>query len=153
MVKINFIESWKFKLRGRVVPVIVANDIGTNGKIGSLLIKGLQGKRDNSIVDAWDEKGYEIDRSCMAIPVTNEKGIVANTFIASEIGKTINLYTDPRPPDYPNWASLLGKWFMADDIADNMTLGKSMRNTFVGLLVGIALGVFIFAPMFQQVMS
>ena len=121
-MKIKFIESWKFKLRGRVVPVIVANDIGADGKIGSLLIKGLQGKRDNSIVDAWDEKGYEIDRNCMAIPVTNEKGIVTNTFIASEIGKTINLYTDPRPINYPNWASELGKLFMADDIADNMTL-------------------------------
>ena len=153
MVKIKFIESWKFKLRGRVVPVIVANDIGTDGKIGSLLIKGLQGKRDNSIVDAWDEKGYEIDRDCMAIPITNEKGIVANTFIVSEKGKTINLYTEPVPTTHPNWASLLGKLFMADDIADNMTLGKSMRNMVIGLLFGIALGVFIFAPMFQQVMS
>ena len=149
----NFIKSWQFKLRGRVVPVIVANDIGTKGKIGSLMIMGNLGKRDNSIVNAWDEKGYEIDRDCMAIPVISEKGIVANTFIVSEKGKTINLYTEPVPTTYPNWASLLGKLFMADDIADNMTLGKSMRNTVVGILVGIALGVFIFAPMFQQVMS
>ena len=131
----------------------MANDIGTNGKIGSLFIAGKRGKRDNSIVDPWDEKGYEINRLAMTIPVTNEKGLVEHTFVVSEAGKTINLYTDQRPSGYPNWASELGKMFMADDIADNMTLGKSMRNTFVGLLVGIALGWFVFAPMFAQVMS
>jgi len=152
-MKINIIESWKFKLRGRTVPVIVANDIGTDGKVGSLLIKGLLGKRDNSLVDAWDEKGYEIDRQCMAIPVTNEKGIVNNTFIVSEKGKTINLYTDPVPPDYPNWASLLGRLFMADDISDAISLGKSSRNIVIGLLLGIALGAFIIGPMIQQMMS
>jgi len=152
-MKIKFIESWKFKLRGRVVPVIVANDIGTNGKIGSLMIKGNLGKRDNSIVDAWDEKGYEVDRNCMAIPVTNEKGLVANTFIVSEKGKTINLYTEPVPTTHPNWASLLGKLFMADDIADNMTLGKSVKNIVIGLLIGIPLGIFIIAPIIQQVFS
>ena len=152
-MKIKFIESWKFKLRGRVVPVIVANDIGTNGKIGSLFIAGKRGKRDNSIVDPWDEKGYEIDRNAMAIPVTSEKGLVANTFIVSEAGKTINLYTDPVPTTHPNRASLLGRLFMADDIADNMTLGKSLRNTAIGLLVGIGLGMFIFAPLLSQVLG
>ena len=152
-MKIKFIESWKFKLRGRVVPVIVANDISTKGKVGSLMIMGKLGKRDNSIVNAWDEKGYEIDRDCMAIPITNEKGIVANTFIVSEKGKTVNLYTEPVPTTFPNWASLLGKLFMADDIADNMTLGKSYKNTFIGLLVGIGLGMFIFAPLLSQVLG
>lgn len=152
MGKIKFIESWKFKIRGRVVPVIVAQDIAENGKIGSLHLKGELGKRDNSLVDAWDEKGYEIDKNAMAIPVLNEKGLALNTFIVSESGKTINLYTDPRPPNYPNWSTTLGKFFMADDVADNLTLGKSMKNILIGLIIGSLIGVFVLAPVLQAVM-
>jgi hypothetical protein len=152
-MKIKFIENWKFKIRGRVVPVIVAQDISAEGKIGSLLIAGELGKRDNSLVDAWHEKGYEINRHAMAIPVTNEKGLVANTYIVSDAGQTINLYTDPRPEDYPNWATLLGKLFMADDIADNMTLGKSMRNIVIGLIIGALIGTFVVGPMIQAMMK
>jgi hypothetical protein len=152
-MKIKFIESWKFKLRGRVVPVIVAQDISAEGKIGSLFIAGKLGKRDNSLVNAWDEKGYEINRNAMAIPVTDEKGLVSNTFVVSDAGQTINLYTDPRPKDYPNWATLLGKLFMADDIADNMTLGKSMKNIVIGLIIGALVGTFLLGPMVTAMMK
>jgi hypothetical protein len=89
----------------------------------------------------------------MAIPVTDEKGLVSNTFIVSDAGQTINLYTDPRPEDYPNWATLLGKLFMADDIADNMTLGKSLKNIMIGLLIGLAIGTFFLGPMVQAMMK
>jgi hypothetical protein len=124
-----------------------------DGKIGSLFLAGKLGKRDNSLVNAWDEKGYEINRNAMAIPVTDEKGLVSNTFIVSDAGQTINLYTDPRPEDYPNWATLLGKLFMADDIADNMTLGKSLKNIMIGLLIGLAIGTFFLGPMVQAMMK
>jgi hypothetical protein len=150
-MRIKFIEQWKFKLKGRSVPVIVALDIDQNGKIGALHLAGEMGKRDNSIVNPWDEHTYEIDRSAQVIPILNGKGMAQNTYIVSEAGKTINLYTFPRK--YPDARSILGRFSMADDIADNMVLGKSMKNLLIGVLIGAAVGTFILGPMVTAMMK
>jgi hypothetical protein len=150
-MKIKFIEQWKFRLKGRAVPVIVALDIDQDGRIGALHLAGDMGKRDNSIVNPWDEHTYEIDRDAQIIPVLNHKGISTNTYILSEAGKTINLYTYPRRE--PNLRTILGKFSMADDIAENMTLGKSMKNLLIGLLLGLGIGAFILGPMIQAMMK
>lgn len=141
----------KFKIKGRAVPVIVALDINSDGRIGALHLAGDLGMRDNSIVNTWDEHTYEVDRDAQAIPVLNEKGIALNTRIVSEEGRTINLYTYKR--EYPNARSILGRFSMADDIADNMVLGKSMRNLFIGLLIGLAVGTFFLGPMITAMMK
>jgi hypothetical protein len=150
-MRIKFIEQWKFRIKGRAVPVIVALDINEDGRVGALHLAGEMGKRDNSIVNTWDEHTYEVDRDAQVIPVLSEKGIVTNTHIVSESGKTINLYTYPR--QYPNARSILGRFSMADDIADNMVLGKSMRNLLIGLLIGIAIGTFFLGPLVQAMMK
>jgi hypothetical protein len=150
-MRIKFIEQWKFRIKGRAVPVIVALDINEDGRVGALHLAGEMGKRDNSIVNTWDEHTYEVDRDAQVIPVLSEKGIVTNTHIVSESGKTINLYTYPR--QYPNARSILGRFSMADDIADNMVLGKSMRNLLIGLLIGIAIGTFFLGPLVQAMMT
>jgi hypothetical protein len=150
-MRIKFIEQMKFRIKGRAVPVIVALDINQDGRIGALHLAGEMGRRDNSIVNPWDEHTYEIDRDAQVIPVLDEKGIALNTHIVSESGKTINLYTYPRA--YPNARSILGRFSMADDIADNMVLGKSMRNLFIGLLIGLAVGTFFLGPMIQAMMK
>jgi hypothetical protein len=141
-MRIKFIEQMMFKIRGRSVPVIEALDISDTGRVGALHLIGELGKRDSSIVNTWDEKTYEIDRNARPIPVLDAKGIVTNTYIISETGKTINLYTEPR--DTPNAASILGRFSMADDIADNMVLGKSLKNLVIGIIVGAPLWWFIF---------
>jgi hypothetical protein len=150
-MRIKFIEQIKFRLKGRAVPVIVALDIDKNGRIGALHLAGEMGKRDNSIINPWDEHTYEIDRDAQVIPVLNEKGIATNTHIVSESGKTINIYTTPRRE--PSARSILGRFSMADDIADNMVLGKSMKNLVIGLLVGLAIGTFFLGPMVQAMMK
>lgn len=150
-MRIKFVEKLKFKLSGRKVPVIVAQDIDDNGQIRSLFLQGDLRKRDNSIVNTWDEKTYEVKRDTPPIPVQNEKGIAVNTYIVSESGKTINIYTEPRT--HFNTSEILGRFSMADDIADNMVLGKSMKNLLIGLLIGVAIGAFVVAPMMQQMLK
>ena len=150
-MRIKFIEQMKFRVRGRSAPVIVALDINSDGRIGALHLAGEMGIRDNSITNTWDEHTYEIDRDAQVIPVLNEKGIALNTHLVSEAGKTINLYTHKR--DYPNARSILGRFSMADDIADNMVLGKSLRNLLIGLLIGLAIGTFFLGPMVQAMMK
>ena len=150
-MRIKFIEQLKFKMSGRKVPVIVAQDISEDGKIRSLFIQGDLRKRDNSIVNTWDEKTYEIKKDAGPIPVTDPKGNLVSTYIVSESGKSINLYTEPRT--HFNASEILGRFSMADDIADNMVLGKSMRNLMIGLLVGIGIGAFFVGPLIQQMMK
>lgn len=141
----------KFRIKGRAVPVIVALDINADGRIGALHLAGEMGKRDNSLVNTWDEHTYEVDRDAQVIPVLNEKGIVSNTHIVSEAGKTINLYTYPRA--FPNARSILGRFSMADDIADNMVLGKSHKNLIIGLIIGLGIGTFILGPIITGMMK
>lgn len=149
-MRIKFIEQWKFKLKGREVPVIVAQDISDDGKIKSLYLQGSLCKRDNSITNTWDEKTYEIDRAAGPIPVLDGKGNPQSTYIVSESGKTINLYTEPRT--FANTSAILGRFSMADDIADNMVLGKSMKNLLIGVLIGIGLGI-ILSPFITTMLS
>lgn len=149
-MRIKFIEQWKFRLKGREVPVIVAQDISDKGQIKSLYLQGNLCKRDNSITNTWDEKTYEIDREAGPIPVIDGKGNPLHTYIVSESGKTINLYTEPRT--HANTSAILGRFSMADDIADNMVLGKSMKNLLIGVIVGIMLGI-IMSPFITTMLS
>ena len=67
-------------------------------------------------------------------------------------GKTINLYTEPR--EHFNTSEILGRFSMADDIADNMMLGKSNKNVCISVFLSVsAIGAFVVAPMMQQMMK
>lgn len=149
-MRIKILEQIKFKLSGRAVPVIKVVETTDQNKVLSLQTVGDLRRRDNSLVNPWDETGYEIDKNCPPIPVIDEKGIPILTFIVSAAGKTINLYTEPR--SLPNLEVIIGHAACMDDIADSMDLGKSMRNLAIGIVIGILLGVFVFGPMFSSMM-
>lgn len=143
-MKIKFIERWKFRLNGRSVPAIRAEDITAQGLIGSLHLIGDVKKRPNSLVNTWDSKGWEIDPYSQKITLIQENGNSESVYVVSELGKTINLYTDPVM--HPNLEDVIGHAATMDDIGDSMDLAKSMRNIAIGLLFGIGLGAFIIGP-------
>jgi hypothetical protein len=146
IMKIKFIEQWKFKMFGRSVPAVRAGEITDKGLIGSLELIGPVKKRANSLIKTWDSKGWEIDKYSQQITLINEKGISERAVVVSESGKTINLYTEPKQT--PNLEEVIGYAATMDDIAESMDMGKSIRNILIGLVFGILVGMFVLGPIF-----
>lgn len=154
-MRLKFIEQWKFKLSGRSVPVMKVSDIGPDGKVLSLQDLGLIKLRPNSLINTWDEKGYEIERDTPGyITRIDEKGIPKDARIVSSAGHTVDLYVHPYYKNpAPNREDVIGHAATMDDIADSMDLGKSMRNLVIGIIIGIMLGWLIIGPMINTMLS
>jgi hypothetical protein len=150
-MRIKFIEQWKFRLFGRAVPVVKAEDITDNGIVCTLHLLGDVKKRANSMISTWDAKGWEIDRYSSKITLIDEKGLSKSAYVVSDGGKTINLYTNPILN--PNLEDVIGHAATMDDIADAMDLGKSMRNIVIGMLIGICIGWWFVAPIVSGMMK
>lgn len=150
-MRFKFIERIKFAMAGRSVPAIKVDDIEADGKIKTIHFLGEIKKRPNSLVVTWDEKGYEIEKGSGLVNLIDDKGIRQPAFVVSPHGKTVNIYTQPY--NGINFEDVIGKAASADDIADNMDLGKSMRNLLIGGLIGTGFGMFILGPLLTRIMS
>lgn len=150
-MKIKFIEQMKFRMTGRSVPVIKCEDITEDGQVRTLHIVGDVKKRPNSLVNTWDEKGWEIEQNTPMITFIDEKGLSKNAYVVSSFGLTTNLYMEPKA--FPMLEDVIGRGATVDDISDNMDTGKSNRKLVLGMLLGAAIGVFILAPAFQTILS
>jgi hypothetical protein len=150
-MRIKFIERIKFAMSGRSVPVIKVDDVEQDGKIKTIHFLGEVKKRPNSLVVTWDEKGYEIDKGAGLVNLIDDKGIRQPAYVVSTRGITTDIFT--RPYAGLNLEDVIGKAATADDIADNMDLGKSMRNLLIGLALGVGIGMFILGPMLQSMMK
>ncbi len=133
-MRIKFIEQLKFRLAGRSVPVMRASEINWIGRVGTLTNVGDCKDRPNSLVNTWDSKGWEKVKETQPIIVIDQKGNPTQTWIVSEDGNTVNLYT--KPVDFPKREEVVGRAATMDDIADAMDLGRSMRNVLIGIIVG-----------------
>lgn len=150
-MRIKFIEQWKFRLAGRAVPTVKAEDITSDGIIGTLHLLGDCKMRANSIINTWDSKGWEIIKDSKKITLINEKGISQNAYVVSDAGVTINLYTEPSA--FPNREDIVGRAATMDDIADAMDLNKSIKYIAIGFIIGCGIGAFILGPMLSTMLS
>lgn len=150
-MKIKYIEQLKFSLTGRSVPVIRVSELDDTGKVGTIHNVGMVKDRANSLVNTWDEKGWEKQKDTRPVALIDPKGNTALAWIVSEDGRTVNLYTQPTA--FPRREVVIGHAATMDDIADSMDLGKSMRNLVIGLIIGVMLGWLIIGPMLNTVMS
>ena len=147
-MRIKFIEQWKFRLAGRAVPTVKAEDITDDGMIGTIHLLGDCRMRANSIINTWDSKGWEITKDSKKITLIDEKGISKTAFVVSDAGISINLYTQPSA--FPNREDIVGKAATMDDIADAMDLGKSMRNIIIGGIVSAPVWWILFQVLGQM---
>ena len=150
-MRIKTIERIKFRLSGRSVPVVRVTDSNEKGQINTLHLLGELKARPNSLINTWDEKGYEIIPGQGFITLIDESGIPKGAYVVSSAGMTTNLYTEPV--DRPNLEDVIGHAATMDDIADSMDLGKSLRNMAIGFLIGAGVGALILGPMFTKIMS
>lgn len=150
-MRLKFVERIKFAMAGRSVPVIKVDDVEEDGKVKTIHFLGDIKKRPNSLVVTWDEKGYEIDKTAGLVNLIDDKGIRQPAYVVSTRGRTVDIFTKPYMGT--NFEDVIGKAATADDIADNMDLGKSMRNLLIGLALGVGIGMFILGPMLQSMMK
>ena len=151
-MRIKTIEKIKFALSGRAVPVVRVADINEKGKVVTLHLMGNLKRRENSLVATWDDKGFEMTKPGEGlVNLIDEKGMPTPAFIVSELGKTVDLFVQPWTGIA--WSGVIGRKAGADDIADNMDLGKSIKNLVIGLAIGVLLGTFILGPMLTQMMK
>lgn len=144
-MRIKFIERIRFRMMGRAVPVIEAADIDEKGRVRTLIYRGQLKKRDNSLIATWDATGYELKHGQQMITIIDEKGTSNSGYLVSEKGVSTDIWTVPYLG--PSVKSILGKYATADDIADNMDLGKSMRNVLIGVLFGAPVWWIVFQVM------
>lgn len=154
----GFFKKWQARLFGPKVPVVrFANGAKTIEFMGHLA------KRENSLIDSWNQRGYEIVSGPVEIIINGKKEI---GYAVDEAGITINFHRNiefipakPLNPDNPktffevdqllipksgtisyNWEGIIGRCATLDDIADGLDLGKSMKNIVIGILIGLPLG-------------
>ena len=151
MVKIKFFEQMSFRLRGRNVPVIRLDDITENGQVKTLQLVGECKDRPNSIINTWDEKGWEKQSDAEMLTVIDDKGIRNMAWIVNAKGVTCNLFTKAWVG--PKCEDIIGRNSTFDDIADAMALGKSMRNMFIGLVIGVLVGWLFVGPLVSTVLK
>lgn len=108
-------------------------NISEQGQVQSISVLGELKDRPNSILSTWDGKGYEKSPGVGMINFCDEKGITKLVYLVSEVGRTVNVFTEPFTG--PNHEDTIGKAATMDDIAEAMDLGKSVRNILLGGLI------------------
>jgi hypothetical protein len=148
---IKFVEQLKYKLSGRSVPVVKLEDIDQEGRVYTLHLLGNLKRRANSIQSPWDQKTWEIDRSAGKLSLIDEKGTESFAYLVSEQGVTTKIYT--KPIAYTALEDIQGTASNMDDINDAIDMGRSFKNLFIGLLLGLGVGAFVLGPMIQAMMK
>ena len=154
----GFIKKWQARLTSPKVPVVrFANAAKTIEFMGYLR------KRENSLIDPWNPRGYEIHSGPIEIMINGKKEM---GYAVDEAGITVDLHRDitllPAVPVQGNdpkglfevdelmipkkgvinycWEGVIGRLATLDDIADGLDLGKSPKDKIIGIIIGIPIG-------------
>ena len=142
-------ERIKFGLSGQGVPVVRLSNVGSGGEFRTIQIIDKVKKRGNSLIETWDQIGWEIDKD--PIELIDQKGISRIGYVVDEAGRTVQINRSGKV--VANWESIIGKGATLDDIAEALDLNKSYKQLAIGLVVGIGLGSFIIGPMITSMMK
>jgi hypothetical protein len=148
-MRFALIERAKFALAGRSVTAIKVADSDEEGKVLSLQMLGAVKDRPNSLVNTWDEKGWEKDKDSPGyLTLIDEKGNAILSRIVCHSGRTVDLYIHPffKNPS-PNREDVIGHAATMDDIADSMDLGRSMRNIAIGAILSAPIWWIVFTAL------
>jgi len=142
-------ERITFRLSGQGVPVVRLSNVGSGGEFRTIQIIDKVKKRGNSLIETWDQIGWEIDKD--PIELIDQKGISRIGYVVDEAGRTVQISRSGKV--IANWESIIGKGATLDDIAEALDLNKSYKHLAIGLVVGIGLGSFIIGPMITSMLK
>ncbi len=151
----GFVGKWKQRLFTPKVPVVRFSHGGQ-----SIEFLGYITNRGNSLFDPWQEKAWEIHSPPVKIAIN---GKAEMGYAVDEAGTTVEIRRDIKIEEPPTleeifngktkpaaekikvyidlfFEGILGRAAAADDINEAMNLNKSIKNTVIGLIIGIPIG-------------
>jgi len=135
----GFGRKWWSRLTAPKVPIVcLTNQARTIEFIDNCV------KRGNSIIEPFHQNGWEIKSSPVEIVKDGKKRIgyvVDEAGITVSFSRNIQIHSALTGGDVSyNWQGVIGKCSTLDDINEGLDLGKSMKNTVIGLIIGIPIG-------------
>jgi hypothetical protein len=131
MIKMDILDKIFFRLAARKVPVIQVKDV-EEGRVRSVILDDWV-ENPNTLFEAWKVIGAEKKDGVKQVEVIN-RGVSKLTHITYK-GETVELYIKPMA-EVPDRSKVVGTLLAIDVFGELLDLGKSMRNTAIGFIIG-----------------
>jgi hypothetical protein len=144
----DILDKILFRFRGRRVPVLQVKDVEDN-RVRSISFEDWV-DNPNTLFEAWKIIGAEKKDGIKPIEFLNA-GVSKLTHITYK-GETVELYIRPMS-EVPNREKVVGTLLAIDVFGELLDLGKSMRNTAIGFVIGCLFWASIGGPVLSGFMS
>jgi len=144
----DILDKILFRFRGRKVQVLQVKDVEDN-RVRSISFEEWV-DNPNTLFEAWKIIGAEKTDGVKPLEFIN--GGVSRLTHVTHKGQTVELYVRPTP-EVPNREKVVGTLLAIDVFGELLDLGKSMRNTAIGFIIGCLFWASIGGPVLQGILS
>lgn len=127
----DILDKIIFRLAGRKVQVLNVKDVEDN-RVRSLVFDDWV-DNPNTLFEAWKVIGAEKKDGIKPIELIN-RGVSRLTHVTHK-GETVELYIRPMQ-GVPDRSKVVGTLLTIDVFGELLDLGKSLRNTVIGFIIG-----------------
>jgi hypothetical protein len=144
----DILDKILFRFRGRRVQVLQVKDVEDN-RVRSISFEEWV-DNPNTLFEAWKIIGAEKKDGIKPLELING-GVSKLTHVTFK-GETVELYLRPMT-EVPNREKVVGTLLAIDVFGELLDLGKSMRNTAIGFVIGCLFWASIGGPVLQGILS
>ena len=144
----DILDKIIFRLAGRKVQVLNVKDVEDN-RVRSLVFDDWV-DNPNTLFEAWKVIGAEKKDGIKPIELIN-RGVSRLTHVTHK-GETVELYIRPMQ-GVPDRSKVVGTLLTIDVFGELLDLGKSLRNTVIGFIIGCLFWASIGGPVLSGLIS
>jgi hypothetical protein len=144
----DIIDKILFRFRGRRVQVLQINDVEYN-RVCSISFEEWV-DNPNTLFESWKIIGAEKKDGVKPLELIN--GGVSRLTHVTYKGETVELFVRPMA-EVPNREKVVGTLLAIDVFGELLDLGKSMRNTAIGFVIGCLFWASIGGPVLTGILS
>lgn len=145
----DILDKILFRFRGRKVPVLQVKDV-ENNRVRTIVFQDWT-DHPNTLLEAWNVEGAQKQADSPPIELITG-GVRRLTHIVHK-GQTVNLYIDKGMSEVPNREKIVGPLLVIDMLGEILDMGKSMRNTAIGFIIGCLFWASIGGPVLAGILS
>lgn len=144
----DILDKILFRFRGRRVQVLQVKDVEDN-RVRSISFEEWV-DNPNTLFEAWKIIGAEKKDGIKPLELIN--GGVSKLTHVTYKGETVELFVR-KMDEVPNREKVVGTLLAIDVFGELLDLGKSMRNTAIGFIIGCLFWASIGGPVLQGILS
>jgi hypothetical protein len=144
----DILDKILFRFRGRRVQVLQVKDVEDN-RVRSISFEEWV-DNPNTLFEAWKIIGAEKKDGVKPLELINS-GVSRLTHVTYK-GETVELFVRPMA-EVPNREKVVGTLLAIDVFGELLDLGKSMRNTAIGFVIGCLFWASIGGPVLTGILS